>query len=149
MAVKPPVELSRPTILNLIAILCYCLAILFHIIAFATDNWSSITVQGVRYTIGLWQGCRKNETTDEWHCSTDVFDDEAFKTGKSELFLKSLFIALEPYFVKRGFNASSKSIDQCQPSKSAKADSCRKCFAQCQFSECKRSVLALSAVHYC
>ena len=81
---QPPVELSRLTILNIAAIVCYCLAILFHIVAFATDSWSSLYLDGVRWKVGLWTGCRQNDGETTWYCSQDVFEDPVFQTGKSK-----------------------------------------------------------------
>ena len=40
-------------------------------------------LNGVEWRMGLWYGCRHNSTDDTWLCSTDVFKDEVFKTGKS------------------------------------------------------------------
>ncbi|XP_060565113.1 uncharacterized protein LOC132724292 isoform X2 [Ruditapes philippinarum] len=77
---KAPVELHRPTILNIIAIVSYCLATLFHIIAYATDNWASLLLDGVRWRMGLWQGCKELEDGSEY-CTTDVFEDKAFQSG--------------------------------------------------------------------
>lgn len=81
---KPPIELYRPTILNIIAIISYCLATMFHIIAYATDNWASLVLEGVRWRMGLWQGCRDMDGTE--YCTTDVFEDKAFQTGMSKFF---------------------------------------------------------------
>ena len=75
------VELSRPTILSFASIICYCFAMLFHIIAYTTNSWSTLTLNGVEWRMGLWYGCRHNATTDVWICSTDVFEDNVFKTG--------------------------------------------------------------------
>lgn len=77
------VELSRPTILNLAALVCYCLAMLFHVIAYTTSNWSTLKLEGVEWQMGLWYGCRHNTTDDTWFCSSDVFNDKVFKTGSN------------------------------------------------------------------
>ncbi|XP_052776615.1 uncharacterized protein LOC128214272 isoform X2 [Mya arenaria] len=76
---RPPVELNRPTLLNLVAIVCYCLAILFHIIAYATNSWSSLVLAGTRWEMGLWQGCR--EANGSWMCTNEIFEDEVFQSG--------------------------------------------------------------------
>ncbi|XP_052776616.1 uncharacterized protein LOC128214272 isoform X3 [Mya arenaria] len=78
---RPPVELNRPTLLNLVAIVCYCLAILFHIIAYATNSWSSLVLAGTRWEMGLWQGCR--EANGSWMCTNEIFEDEVFQSGMS------------------------------------------------------------------
>lgn len=78
---RPPVELSRPTLLNIIAIICYCLSMMFHIIAYATDNWGSLLLDGVRWRVGLWHGCTQNTEDSSWHCGQEVFEHEHFKTG--------------------------------------------------------------------
>lgn len=80
---KAPVELYRPTILNIIALISYCLATMFHIIAYATDNWASLLIDGVRWRMGLWQGCKELEDGSEF-CTTDVFEDKAFQSGMSK-----------------------------------------------------------------
>lgn len=77
---KPPIDLYRPTLLNIISIICYCVATIFHIIAYATDNWASLLLDGVRWRMGLWQGCREMEDNTEF-CTPDVFEDKAFQTG--------------------------------------------------------------------
>ncbi|KAL4235504.1 hypothetical protein ACF0H5_003902 [Mactra antiquata] len=74
---KAPIELYRPTILNIIAIVSYCLATMFHIIAYATDNWASIQLDDVRWRLGLWQGCREEDE----YCTTEVFEHAIFQTG--------------------------------------------------------------------
>lgn len=78
------VELSRPTVLNLAALVSYCLAMIFHLIAFATDNWCTLQLDGVEWRMGLWYGCRYDTTTgDTWNCTKDVFNDKVFKAGNN------------------------------------------------------------------
>ena len=80
---KPPVELVRPTLLNILAIICYCLAILFHVIAYASNGWSSLILDGVRWDMGLWEGCRDTEEGIRI-CSKNAFDADVFITGMSK-----------------------------------------------------------------
>lgn len=87
---KPPIELNRPTILNIIAIVSYCLATMFHIIAYATDNWASMMLDNVRWRFGLWQGCREEDE----HCTTDIFQHKVFQTGTSKFYLLLLHVEL-------------------------------------------------------
>ena len=79
---KPPVELNRPTLLNIVAVVCYCLAILFHVIAYSTNSWASLVLSGVRWEVGLWQGC--NDVTGTWLCTDHIFEDDVFQTGMSK-----------------------------------------------------------------
>ncbi|XP_052244221.1 uncharacterized protein LOC127853595 isoform X2 [Dreissena polymorpha] len=77
---RPPLELNRLTILNIVAIVCYCLSMMFHIIAYATHSWASLVLNGVRWEMGLWQGCRQTDDGG-WKCTTDVFQDDVFQNG--------------------------------------------------------------------
>ncbi|XP_052244223.1 uncharacterized protein LOC127853595 isoform X4 [Dreissena polymorpha] len=79
---RPPLELNRLTILNIVAIVCYCLSMMFHIIAYATHSWASLVLNGVRWEMGLWQGCRQTDDGG-WKCTTDVFQDDVFQNGTS------------------------------------------------------------------
>lgn len=80
---KRPDNLSCPTPLCIAATILYCLSLIFHIIAIATDSWGSLLLDGVRWHVGLWQGCQLLNNADV--CTSDVFEHEVFKTGSGWL----------------------------------------------------------------
>lgn len=86
---KPPVDLIRPGILSVAVTILYFLAVIFHIIAFAVNNWSSFLLDEVQWNIGLWQGCRDIQACPDVQdcqnlqintkCKTDIFYNKIFQ----------------------------------------------------------------------
>lgn len=76
------VHLNTPTLYNVLALVAYALNILFHVIAYGTNDWCHFTLHGRRVKLGLWQGCIHDQSRDSWDCSDSVFGEDIFISGK-------------------------------------------------------------------
>ncbi|KAK3092059.1 hypothetical protein FSP39_024819, partial [Pinctada imbricata] len=75
------IELYRnPSGLSIASLALYAIGMMFHIIAFCSDNWSYFDLDGRKVSLGLWRGCWESEAS--WECSDDIFENGIiFKPG--------------------------------------------------------------------
>ncbi|KAL3869204.1 hypothetical protein ACJMK2_041914 [Sinanodonta woodiana] len=75
------IHLKKQTTFTLMTFALFALALMLHLLAFATDHWCVFTLDEIRVNLGLWHGCW--ETNDGIICSPAVFEYKAFTTGLS------------------------------------------------------------------
>ncbi|KAK3590724.1 hypothetical protein CHS0354_012299 [Potamilus streckersoni] len=76
------IELNQLTLLNAAAIGVFSLAMLFQVIAYTTDHWCTFNYEGIQWNIGLWRGCWRNESGRTQLCTTEIFKEKWFNSGK-------------------------------------------------------------------
>ncbi|XP_021353866.1 uncharacterized protein LOC110450588 isoform X2 [Mizuhopecten yessoensis] len=98
-----------PSLWSVLALCAYALNLLFHVIAYCSDQWATCTFKGRHTWFGLWQGCWTDDVTKETMCSNSVFQHPFFNTdtdwhkGAQVLMTISLIVLLFTEVVLIGY----------------------------------------------
>ncbi|XP_069126215.1 uncharacterized protein [Argopecten irradians] len=63
---------------SVLALCIHALNLLFHVIAYCSDQWATCTYQNSHTWFGLWRGCWIDDITKETKCSTSIFKQSSF-----------------------------------------------------------------------
>ncbi|XP_033738874.1 uncharacterized protein LOC117326296 isoform X2 [Pecten maximus] len=70
----------NPSLWSVLALCVHAVNMLFHVIAYCSDQWATCTFKGRHTWFGLWQGCWVNDVTQETTCSDTIFQHPSLNT---------------------------------------------------------------------